>query len=253
MKSKMENLSFKKAVILAGGKGTRLYPITREIPKPLLPVKGKPILYYAIENLKKHGITEIILSVGYKAEKIADYFGNGANFGVNISYSEEKEPLGTGGAIKLASKNFQEDFVVLNGDNVADFDFYKMQEIHNRNEAKITIALYPVEDVTQFGIAKIEGEKITKFIEKPKKEEAPSNLNNAGAYIINPKVLEILPDDFFLIEKDCFEKLTQKGVIFAYCHKGYWFPTDDIKKYNLCRKLFNPNPINKCYERIFIG
>jgi len=240
-KSKVENLSLQKAVILAGGKGTRLYPVTREIPKPLLPVRGKPILYYAIENLKKYGITEIVLSVGYRAKKIADYFGNGANFGVNISYSKEKEPLGTGGAIKLASKNFQEDFIVLNGDNVANFNFYKMQEIHNRNKAKITIALYPVEDVTQFGIAKIEGEKITKFIEKPKKEKAPSNLNNAGAYIINPKVLEILPDGFSLIEKDCFEKLTRKGVIFAYCHNGYWFPIDDIKRYNFCKKLFRQN------------
>jgi NDP-sugar pyrophosphorylase family protein len=241
----MSNLSNYKAVILAGGKGIRLYPITKKIPKPLLPVKKKPILYYIIENLKEYGITEIVLSVGYKAKKIADYFGDGANFGVNISYSKEKEPLGTGGAIKLASKSFKEDFIVLNGDNLADFNFYKMFEVHNRNKAKITITLYPVEDVTKFGIAKIEGERITKFIEKPKKEEAPSNLSNAGAYIINPKVLEILPDGFSLIEKDCFEKLAQKGVIFAYCHKGYWFPTDDIKKYNLCKKLFRQNPINK--------
>jgi NDP-sugar pyrophosphorylase family protein len=234
-----------KAVILAGGLGKRLRPLTSEIPKTLLPIKDKPILYYAIENLKEYGITEIVLSVGYKAKKIADYFGDGANFGVNISYSQEKEPLGTGGAIKLASKNFQEDFIVLNGDNLADFNFYKMLEVHNRNKAKITIALYPVEDVTKFGIAKIEGEGITKFIEKPKKEEAPSNLSNAGAYIINPKVLEILPDGFSLIEKDCFEKLAQKGVISAYCHRGYWFPTDDIEKYNLCKKLFRRNPINE--------
>jgi NDP-sugar pyrophosphorylase family protein len=241
----MENLSFQKAVILAGGLGTRLKSLTNNTPKPMLPIKGKPILYYAIENLKEYGITEIVLSVGYRAEKIADYFGNGTNFGVNISYSKEKEPLGTGGAIKLASKSFKEDFIVLNGDNLADFNFYKMFEVHNRSKTHLTLALYPVEDVTKFGIAKIEGERITKFIEKPKKEEAPSNLNNAGAYIINPEVLEILPDGFSMIEKDCFEKLAPKGLISAYCHKGYWFPTDDIEKYNLCKKLFRPNPINK--------
>ena len=174
------------------GLGKRLRPLTNEIPKPMLPIKNKPILYYAIENLKEYGITEIVLSVGYKAKKIADHFGDGANFGVNISYPQEKEPLGTGGAIKLASKSFKEDFIVLNGDNLADFNFYKMFEVHNRNKAHLTLALYPVEDVTKFGIAKIEGERITEFIEKPKKEEAPSNLSNAGAYIIDPKALEIL-------------------------------------------------------------
>jgi len=233
----------KKAVILTGGLGKRLKSLTNNLPKPMLLIQGRPILYYAIENLRKQNISEIILSVGYKAEKIIDYFGDGKEFGVNISYSKEEKPLGTGGAIKLAAKNIKEDFIVLNGDNVADFNFYKMYKIHKRNQAKITLALYPVEDVTKFGIAEIEGEKIKKFIEKPKIEEAPSNLNNAGAYIINPEILEILPNGFSMIEKDCFEKLAPKGVIFAYQHTGQWFPTDDIEKYNLCQKLFKPYKI----------
>jgi len=233
----------KKAVILTGGLGKRLKSLTNNLPKPMLPIQGRPILYYAIENLRKQNISEIILSVGYKAEKIIDYFGDGKKFGVNISYSKEEKPLGTGGAIKLAAKNIKEDFIVLNGDNIADFDFYKMYRIHQQNQAKITLALYPVEDVTKFGIAEIDGEVLKKFIEKPKIEEAPSNLNNAGAYIIKPEILEILPNGFSMIEKDCFEKLAPKGVIFAYQHTGQWFPTDDIEKYNLCQKLFKPYKI----------
>ena len=233
----------KKAVILTGGLGKRLKSLTNNLPKPMLPIQGRPILYYAIENLRKQNISEIILSVGYKAEKIIDYFGDGKKFGVNISYSKEEKPLGTGGAIKLAAKNIKEDFIVLNGDNIADFDFYKMYRIHQQNQAKITLALYPVEDVTKFGIAEIDGEVLKKFIEKPKIEEAPSNLNNAGAYIIKSEILEILPNGFSMIEKDCFEKLAPKGVIFAYQHTGQWFPTDDIEKYNLCQKLFKPYKI----------
>ena len=233
-------MMLKKAVILTGGLGKRLKSLTNNLPKPMLPIQGRPILYYAIENLRKQNISEIILSVGYKAEKIIDYFGDGKEFGVNISYSKEEKPLGTGGAIKLAAKNIKEDFIVLNGDNVADFDFYKMYKIHQQNQAKITLALYPVEDVTKFGIAELKGEKIKRFVEKPKIEEAPSNLNNAGAYIIKPEILEILPNGFSMIEKDCFEKLAPKGVIFAYCHTGQWFPTDDVEKYNLCQEQFKP-------------
>ncbi len=231
-------MEIKTAIILAGGKGSRLRPLTNNMPKPLLPVKGKPIIEHVIDNLIRQGINHIILSVGYKADKIRKYFSNGSDFGVNIEYCIEHTPLGTGGAIKLASKGIDRPFIALNGDNLADFDYSKMYKAHKRNNAKITLALYPVEDVTQFGIARLDGDKLVKFIEKPAKEEAPSNLNNAGAYIIEPGVLNMLPDGKCSIEEDCFEKLSCKGMIFAFRHKGQWFPTDNMKRYNAANDNF---------------
>ena len=225
-----------KAIILAGGLGTRLRPLTYEVPKPLIPVKGKPLLEYAILNFKKHSITDIVLSIGYKSEKIKEYFGDGNKLGVNISYSIEDSPLGTGGAIKKAAKDFKETFVAINGDNLADFNWTEMIKMHKEKHAKITLALFPVEDVTKFGIVKLNGDKIVEFIEKPKKEEAPSNLNNAGGYVLEPEVLSILPEGKSSIEKDCFEKLAERGVIFAYIHKGQWFPVDDFEKYEKALK-----------------
>ncbi|MCK4588990.1 MAG: nucleotidyltransferase family protein [Nanoarchaeota archaeon] len=224
----------KTAIILAGGVGERLRPLTLATPKPLLPINDKPILAHTIENLKNQNIKNIILAVGYKAEKIKEFLGDGKKFGVNIQYLIEEQPLGTGGATKLASQGIKETFLVLNGDNLSDFNYKKMSEIHEKNKAKITIALYPVDDVTKFGIAELNGDQITRFIEKPSKEEAPTNLNNAGAYFIEPKVLDLLPEGKCSIEKDCFEKLTQG--VYAYQHPSQWFPTDDLNKYLIAQK-----------------
>lgn len=233
-------MNIKKAIILAGGLGTRLRPLTNETPKPLLPIKGKPIIQHAIENLKKYGIKEIILSIGYKAEKIQDYFKDGRQIGVKISYCIETEPLGTGGAVKQASINIKEPFILLWGDNLTDINFKEMIKSYIKNNAKIIMALTPREDVEHFGVAKLEGDKILYFVEKPRREEAPSNLINAGAFIIDPEVLKILPEGKSSIERDCFEKLAKQGVIYAYKHKGQWLPTDDIEKYKKADKEFKP-------------
>ena len=228
------------AIILAGGLGTRLRPLTDTTPKPLLPIKGLPIIEHAIKNFKKHNITNIILSIGYKADTIKEYFKDGKEIGVNIFYCIENEPLGTGGAIKKASENLDEKFIAINGDNLADFDWTDMIEQHESTRAKITMALLPVDDVTQYGIAKLDGKKIIEFIEKPSVEEAPSNLNNAGAYIIDPEALKILPEGKSSIERDCFEKLAKEGVVYAHTHRGQWFPTDTIEKYNYAEENFKP-------------
>ncbi len=220
-----------KAIILAGGLGTRLRPLTNENPKPLLPIKGRPIIEHAIDNFRKHNITEIILSIGYMADKIQDYFGDGSKFGVNISYCVEDQPLGTGGAIKKASQGITDTFIAINGDNLCDFDWTATIKNHKNNKAKITLSLFPVEDVTQFGIAELDGERILNFIEKPTTEEAPSNLNNAGGYVMEPEVLDILPEGVSSIERDCFEKLAKLGEVYSVKHEGQWFPTDTIEKY----------------------
>jgi len=229
-----------QAIILAGGLGTRLRPLTDNTPKPLLLIKGKPIMQYAIENLKKQGITNIILGISYHADKIKEYFGDGSKFGVNIQYSIEEEPLGTGGAVKQAVENIKEPFILAWGDNLMDVNFNEMMEIHKRNNAVLTMALTPREDVEHFGAAKLEGEKIIGFIEKPKREEAPSNLINAGAFIINPDALDILPEGKSNIERECFEKIVEQGNVYSYKHEGQWFPTDTLEKYKKADKEFNP-------------
>ncbi len=230
----------KTALILAGGLGNRLRPLTDHLPKPLLLIKNKPILQHVIENLHAHGINSFILSIGYKADQIKDYFKDGSELGVNISYCLEKEPLGTGGAIKKACENLKEPFLAFNGDNLADFNIQELIQAHQNNRTKVTLALFPVDDVTQYGIAKLGGNKIKQFIEKPKKEEAPSNLNNAGAYVIDPSALEILPEGKSSIERDCFEILAPKNEVGAYIHRGQWFPTDTLEKYQFAAKNYKP-------------
>lgn len=227
-----------KAIILAGGFGTRLRPLTETMPKPLLPIGDKPIIEHAILNFKKHGIKDIVISIGYMSEMIKGYFGNGSHLGVNISYEVEDQPLGTGGALKRASDKINGTFLAINGDNLADFDWTDAILTHKNTNSKITLSLFPVEDVTQFGIAKLEEGKILEFIEKPTKEKAPSNLNNAGGYIINQGVLDMLPDGKSSVEKDCFEKLAVLGVVGAHIHKYQWYPTDTIEKYNFANNNF---------------
>lgn len=229
-----------KAIILAGGLGTRLRPFTENTPKPLLPIKGRPIIEHAILNFKKHGIFDIVLSIGYLADKIKAYFGDGSKLGVNISYAVEESPLGTGGALLAAAGDMNETFVAINGDNLADFDWTDIVETHKRNKAKITLALYPVpmEDVSLYGIARLEGEKFLEFVEKPAKDLAPSNLNNAGGYVFEPEALRILPEGVSSIERDCFEKMAKEGVIFAHRHESQWFPTDTLEKYLKAEKEY---------------
>jgi len=227
-----------KAIILAGGLGERLKPLTIETPKPLLPIRGKPIVERCIENLKKNGINEIILSIGYKAEKIIDYFGNGDGWGIKLVYNVEKELLGTGGAVKDIVKKFGivDNFVLVWGDNLADFDIKGMIEEHLENKGMITMSLTEREDVENFGVASLIGNKLTGFVEKPKREEAPSKLINAGAFIVNPKVLGILPEGKSNIERECFSIVAKEGKVYGFEHKGYWYPTDTLEKYNFAEE-----------------
>jgi len=226
----------KSAFILAGGKGERLRPLTIDTPKPLLPVKGKPILEWAIERLADYGVEKIVLGTGFLNEKIHEEIGDGEKFGVKINYSIEKEFLGTGGALKFAQAFFDERFIMLNGDNLMDIDYSAMNEIHERNSATGTIALVEVENVEQYGVVELEGEKILQFIEKPKKEEAPSNLINAGAYILEKEAIDLMPSGYCLIEKTMFPALAEQGKLSGYVHKGKWFPTDTIERYEKAQK-----------------
>jgi NDP-sugar pyrophosphorylase family protein len=222
----------KKAVILAGGKGTRLRPITYEIPKGLIPICGKTITQYLLDLLKKFGINEVILSVGYMKEKIMDYFGDGSKFGVSVKYIEEDEPLGTAGPLKMAKHLLNETFIVSNGDELKDINIEEMYTLHKENNALITIALTTVSDPSKYGVARLSGSKILEFIEKPKKEDAPSNLINSGFYIIEPEVIEMIPKGFAMLEKEIFPRLAKEGKLFGYPFSGYWSDIGTIEKYD---------------------
>lgn len=228
------------AIILAGGFGTRLQPLTEETPKPLLPIKGKPIVQHVIERLKRYGVQQIILSVGYKAEQLQNYFGDGSRLGVKLSYAIETEPLGTGGAVLQAAQKIQQPFFLVWGDNVMDVDYAAMHKAYLHDAPQITMALTPREDVEHFGVARLEGNKILQFVEKPRREEAPSNLINAGAFIIDPLCLKMLPMGKSSLEHDCFEKLAPLGEISAFIHEGQWFPTDTLEKYSKACLEFHP-------------
>lgn len=228
-------MKIKNAVLLVGGIGTRLRPITYEIPKALIPVHGRPVTEHLFDLLKKYGVTNIVLCVGHMKEKIKDYFKDGSQFGVKIDYVEEEKALGTAGPVKLGRKLlpkvFKKTFIVSNGDELKNIDLGEMYKVHKKNKALATIALTKVENPSKYGVAKLEGNKILEFVEKPKKEDAPSNLINSGFYMIEPKVIDIIPDGFAMFEKDVFPKLAEQGKLFGYPFKGQWFDIGNMERY----------------------
>ncbi len=221
----------KKAVLLLGGKGTRLRPITYELPKALLPIQGKTVPEHLIELFKLYNITELYFSVGYKAEKIMKYYGDGSKYGVSITYIKEDKPMGSAGAIKLARKYLTETFIVTNGDELKNIDLEEMFLFHKKNKAKVTAALTTVDDPSAYGVARLEGSRILEFVEKPKKEYAPSNLINSGLSIWEPEVINMIPDGFSMYEQDIFPKLAKKKELYGYIFSGQWYDTGTPERY----------------------
>jgi mannose-1-phosphate guanylyltransferase len=215
----------RQAVIMVGGKGTRLRPLTDTRPKPILPVLDKPCLMYLIESLARAGISEIILACGYKSEKMAYEIGNGGNLGIDIEYSYENQPMGTAGAIKLLEDRLEDTFVAVNGDVFADINVTKEIEIHRKTRAIVTLALTQVENPCEFGIARTdEGGRILEFKEKPRPEEAFSNLINAGVYVVEKRALSDVPKgQMFDFSKELLPILLNRGErIQSYNLDGMW-------------------------------
>lgn len=226
----------KIAVILAGGKGTRLKPLTDTIPKPLIDIHGKPVAEHLLGLLKKYGVREAYFSVGYLKEKIKGYFLDGSKFDLKIKYIEEDEPLGTAGPLKKAKDFLKETFIVSNADELKKIEINKMFELHKKSGALATIALTKIEDPSQYGVVVLDDNKIIKFIEKPKKEEAPSSLINSGFYMIEPEVLEMIPEGFSMIERDIFPKLASQGKLAGFPFLGQWFDTGTFERLEKARK-----------------
>lgn len=180
-----------KALILSAGEGTRMRPLTLTKPKTMLPVAGKPIIQYNIESLRDCGIKDILIVVGYKEEKVREYFKDGSDLKVNISYSTQKKLDGTANAISYGENFIEDSLIVLNGDIILDEEIIKeIIEDYNNSKPDTLMVIKEVEDPSSFGVVELDGENITNIIEKPKKEEAPSNLINTGIYIFNKDIFD---------------------------------------------------------------
>ncbi len=204
-----------KVIILSGGKGTRLPDSAKDIPKALVEVQGKLMIDHQIELLERHGLNDLRFSLGYRAEDIIRHL-NG-----RYEYVVEEEPLGTGGALKFASRDVEDPFMAINGDVITDLDLKNfVNHYQQRKETPNTIVVYEVEDARDFGLLKLEGDNILKFQEKPKDERA--GFINAGFYILDPSVLRGYPGKRFSIENDIFPDLAREGKLGYFLHRGFW-------------------------------
>jgi mannose-1-phosphate guanylyltransferase len=221
-----------EAIILAGGFGTRLRPLTYTRAKSLLPILNEPMISYLINMLPKE-VEKVILAVNYKKDQISEYFKRN-DFGREIIVNDEPEPLGTGGAVKFAEKHVTGPFLVLNADIICSLKLEDMIRFHMRKKAVSTISLWPVENVSQFGVVDIkEDGNVVGFIEKPKPEDAPSNLINAGAYFLEPSVLDYIETGRLVsMEKEIFPQIIEEtGKFYGYRFKGYWMDIGRISSY----------------------
>jgi len=231
-----------KAVVMAGGFGTRIQPLTNSRPKPMLPIINKPMMEHTMMKLRDLGIKDFIVLLYFKPEIIKDYFGDGSDFGMNIEYVVPDNDYGTAGAVKLAQELIgDENFVIISGDLVTDYDFKKIFEHHKKKQSKLTITLTSVDNPLQFGVVIAnEEDKIEKFLEKPSWGEVFSDTINTGIYVIEPEILDHIPKDKnFDFAKDLFPHLMQEGIeLTSYNISGYW------------RDVGNPESYREVYEDI---
>jgi mannose-1-phosphate guanylyltransferase len=223
-----------QALILAGGKGTRLRPLTLYTPKPIVPIANRPFLCYQLEQLKNAGVREVILSLSYKPEKIVDIFGDGEKSGLNISYTVEKQPLGTAGAFKHAERNISGTTIVLNGDILTNIDLSEVVAIHRERQAVATIVLVPVENPSAYGLVEIAPDnRVLRFLEKPKPDQITCNTINAGIYILEPSVLKYIPvATNHSFEYGLFPRLLAEGeLFFAHISRDYWLDIGTNARY----------------------
>jgi mannose-1-phosphate guanylyltransferase len=205
------------AVVLVGGEGTRLRPLTYTTPKPMLPIANRPFLEHQIAHLRAHGIDRVVLACGYRPDAIR------AHFGAQLEYVVEPQPLGTGGAIAHAAPALDETFVVANGDVLTDLDLSALVRFHRDREARMTLALHPVDDPSRYGVVVTAADgAVTAFVEKPAPGTAPANTINAGTYVVEPGVLDLIPDGRAVsVEYEVFPLLVGAG-LYARSSAGRW-------------------------------
>jgi mannose-1-phosphate guanylyltransferase len=224
-----------KAILLAGGKGTRLRPLTIHTPKPIVPIFERPFLHYQLDLLKRvPEIDEVVLSLNYQPRRIEEIFGDGHALGLSIRYVVEPAPLGTAGAVRYAGESLHESVVVFNGDVLTEVDLAAVIALHRARKARATIVLTPVENPSAYGLVETdESGNIRRFLEKPKPDEITCNTINAGIYILEPDTFDRIPKDTpWSIERSFFPSLIERGETFvAYVDRGYWIDIGTPEKY----------------------
>jgi mannose-1-phosphate guanylyltransferase len=224
----------RQAVILVGGQGTRLRPLTLSIPKPVLPVLNRPFLEHTVAYLKVYGIDHIVLAVSYLPEVVRGYLGDGSRLGVKLTYTTEESPLGTAGAVKNAERHLTETFAVLNGDIFTNLDLTAMFRFHQEKQARATLALTWVDNPSAFGVVETESNgRVRRFIEKPSPDKVTSHWINAGIYILEPEVLAYIPEGrHYMFEQGLFPGLLATGEpVYGYPYTGYWLDMGTPEKY----------------------
>jgi mannose-1-phosphate guanylyltransferase len=237
-----------KAVILAGGFGTRLRPLSCTRPKILFPIINKPLLQWTYERLARNNIQDATMAVFYQTEMYIKHH-RVPRSGLHVTYSHDplRKPLGTGGSIKRAEKRIGHDqpFIVLNGDIFADVNYTELMQTHKQNKAMATIAVRSVDDPSRYGVVELAKDNhITRFVEKPPPGTEPSNLINAGAYIFNPEIFNYIPEGRAVsIEHEIFPKLAQEGKLYAHTFNGLWMDIGKPEDYmEINRKMLTTTP-----------
>ncbi len=221
-----------QALILVGGEGTRLRPLTLTVPKPVLPLVDRPFIRYMIDWLARHGVDDVVMACGFLAAGVRDVLGEGGDGGPRLRYVEEPEARGTAGAIKFAQRFLDDRFLALNGDVLTDLDLSALIELHERRGAAATLALYPVKDPSAYGLVhrRDDGE-IVEFLEKPEPDQIDTDEVNAGAYVLEKSVLDLVPEgEEVSIEREVFPRLVGEG-LYGRRLPGYWMDIGTPERY----------------------
>jgi len=221
-----------QALILAGGEGTRLRPLTTTYPKPVVPLVDRPFIVFMLDWLRGHGVGDVVMSCGHMAAGVRDVLGDGSALGMRLRYAEEPEPLGTGGALKFAESLLDERFLMLNGDVLTDLDLTAQIAQHERTGARATLALVGVDDPSNYGLVRTApGHEVTEFVEKPSPDQIDTRNISAGAYVLERSVLALLaPGVPASIERDVFPRLVGDG-LYGYAGEGYWMDIGTPERY----------------------
>jgi mannose-1-phosphate guanylyltransferase len=221
-----------QALILAGGEGTRLRPLTSTVPKPVVPLVDRPFIAFMLDWLRNHGVDDVVMSCGFLASGVRNVLGDGSAYGLRLRYVEEPQPLGTGGALKFAESLLDERFLMLNGDVLTDLDITAQIALHEEAGATATLALTPVEDPSAYGLVRTLGDgEVSGFVEKPAPDQIDTHNISAGIYVLERAVLDMLePEQPASIERDVFPRLVGEG-LYGYVGEGYWLDIGTPERY----------------------